>query len=106
MKCDGMVNPEGTGRIPRFSWIIASSSRGDEQKAYQLIVSTDQRNVMKNNGDIWDSGKTLSGKSAWIPYEGPQLNAATKYFWKVRVWDKNDKPSDWSTAGRVYNRIV
>ena len=30
---------------------------------------------------------------------GPQLSPGQRYFWKVRVWDKNDKPSQWSTAG-------
>lgn len=99
IKCNGMANPEGTGMKPRFSWIIASASRGQEQKAYQLIISSDKKNAGKNNGDIWDSGKTISLSSAWIAYNGPQLQPATKYFWKVRVWDKNDKPSQWSTEG-------
>ena len=58
IKCNGMVNPEGTGKIPRFSWIITSSTRGEEQKAYQLIVSSDNGSARKNKGDIWDSGKT------------------------------------------------
>ena len=106
IKCNGMENPEGTGKIPRFSWIIASATRGQEQKAYQLIISSDNKNAGKNNGDIWDSGKTISGTSAWIPYQGPQLQPATKYFWKVRVWDKNDKPSHWSTDRRVCYRFV
>ena len=99
IKCNGMVNPEGTGKIPRFSWIITSSTRGEEQKAYQLIVSSDNGSARKNKGDIWDSGKTLSRASAWIPYQGLQLQPGTEYFWKVRVWDKNDKPSHWSSAG-------
>ena len=101
IKCDGMVNPEGTGMIPRFSWIISSSVRGQEQKAYQLIVSSDDRKADKNIGDIWDSGKTTSHTSAWIQYQGTGLKPATKYFWKVRVWDKDDKPSGWSNAGEL-----
>jgi alpha-L-rhamnosidase len=99
IKCDGMVNPSGTGKTPRFSWIIASSLRGEEQKAFQVIVSSDTRNASTNTGDVWDSGKTLSRSSAWIPYHGTQLQPAKKYFWKVRVWDKNDKPSSWSNTG-------
>ena len=43
IKCNGMENPEGTGKIPRFSWITISSSQGAEQKAYQLIVSSDRK---------------------------------------------------------------
>ncbi len=99
VKCNGMVNPEGTGKIPRFSWIIASATRGQEQKAYQLIICSDNKSAGENNGDIWDSEKTISGSSAWISYSGPQLQPATKYFWKVRVWDKYDNPSQWSSAG-------
>jgi alpha-L-rhamnosidase len=99
IKCDGRVNPEATGKIPRFSWIITSSGRGQEQKAYQLIVSSDKRSAVRNKGDIWDSGRTLSGNSAWIPYQGPQLKPGTKYFWKVRAWDRNDRPSRWSNEG-------
>jgi alpha-L-rhamnosidase len=99
IKCNGIVNPEGTGNVPDFSWIIASSVRGQEQKAYQVIVSSDIKNAEKNNGNIWDSGKSLSRTSAWILYQGPQLHPATRYFWKVRVWDRNDIPSDWSGTG-------
>ena len=99
IKCNGMENPQGTGKIPRFSWTIISFSRGQEQKAYQIIVSSDSGNIGKNKGDIWDSGKTLSGTSALVTYKGPLLQPGTKYLWKVRVWDKDDKPSDWSISG-------
>jgi alpha-L-rhamnosidase len=100
IKCNGMVNPEGTGKIPRFSWIITSTARGQEQKAYQLIVSSDDKNAGKNFGDIWDSGKTISRTSSWISYQGPTLKPGAKYLWKVRVWDKTDKPSRWSNTGK------
>jgi alpha-L-rhamnosidase len=99
IKCNGMENPVGTERVPRFSWIINSNSHKQEQKAFQLIVCSDNRMLRKNKGDIWDSGKTLSGTSAWIPYGGPQLKPGKQYFWKVRVWNRNDKSSPWSAAG-------
>jgi alpha-L-rhamnosidase len=99
IQCNGRVNPGGTGNIPRFSWTITSSVRGEEQTAYQLIVSSDGTIAGKNKGDIWDSGKTASGKSAWIAYQGDKLQPGTLYFWKVRVWDKNHKSSPWSSTG-------
>jgi hypothetical protein len=99
IKCNGMENPAGTGKIPQFSWVTVSSARGEEQKAYQLIVSSDKSNAGKGKGDIWDSGKLISGKSSWLPYPGPQLQPGTKYFWRVRVWGKDDKSSEWSDAG-------
>jgi alpha-L-rhamnosidase len=99
IKCNGLENPEGSGKIPQFNWVTVSSARGEEQKAYQLIVSSDERSSENGKGDIWDSGKILSVTSSWIPYQGPHLQPGTKYFWKVRVWGKDDKPSGWSHTG-------
>jgi alpha-L-rhamnosidase len=99
IKCNGMENPRGTGKIPVFSWITVSSSHGTAQKAYQLIVCSDEKQGEKNKGDIWDSGKVSSGSTAWIAYQGAELLPGTKYFWRVRVWDNEDKPSDWSNSG-------
>jgi alpha-L-rhamnosidase len=99
VKCNGMVNPAGTGKVPIFSWIISSSSRGQKQEAYQLIVSSDIGLIRNNKGDVWDSGKVGAGISAWIPYGGKELQPGKQYFWKVRAWDRDDKVSLWSNAG-------
>jgi hypothetical protein len=99
MKCNGMENPQGTGPVPVFSWIISSRLRGQEQKAWQIIVSSADKESKKGKGDIWDSGKTLSAASAWIQYSGPRLESGKRYFWRVRAWDSKDKPSQWSLTG-------
>jgi alpha-L-rhamnosidase len=99
IKCNGMENPEGTGQVPVFSWIISSPLRGQEQKSWQLIVSSGPEEIKHDKGDIWDSGKAISAASAWIPYSGPKLESGKRYYWKVRAWDKNDKPSPWSQPG-------
>lgn len=99
LKCNGLSNPEGTGQVPEFSWIIASSLRGQEQKAYQLIVGSAEETISVNKGDIWDSGKRGSAASSMIRYEGQRLLPGKRYFWKVRVWNGNDKPSSWSKKG-------
>lgn len=98
LKCNGMENPSGTGRIPDFSWITDSGVRGQKQTAYQLIVSSESKSAAKLNGDLWDSGKIISGENAWISYGGSELLPGTEYYWRVRVWDKNDVPSEWSKA--------
>jgi hypothetical protein len=41
----------------------------------------------------------LSQASVWIPYSGQRLEPCKRYFWRVRVWDINDKPSQWSKTG-------
>lgn len=100
IKCNGIENPLGTEKFPDFSWILKSGSRGQIQTAYQIIVSSDDKKAKRNSGDIWDSGKIQSGEAFWISYNGQQLQSGKEYFWKVRVWDANEKPSEWSTIGK------
>jgi hypothetical protein len=97
LKCNGLEDPAGTGNLPEFSWINISSERGVIQTACQLIVSSSEDMISKNSA-IWDSGKKQSGASVWLAYQGPALSPGKKYFWKVRIWDGDDKPSPWSSA--------
>jgi alpha-L-rhamnosidase len=106
ISCNGMENPAGTGAAPLFSWIMTSGSRGAVQKGYQIIISTERAKINRNKGDIWDSGKTPSSASTWIKPAGVRLQPATKYYWKVRVWDRNDKPSGWSTTGEFLTGLL
>ena len=56
--------------------------------------------IETNQGTIWDSGKILSLQSVWIAYQGPSLISGKEYFWRVRVWDEDDKPSKWSKTAK------
>jgi len=99
IKCNGLENTIGTGNIPDFSWIMKSEKRGQAQTAYQIIISTDNKMINKGKGNIWDTGKVISEKSAWISYHGTPLEPGTEYFWKVRIWDSQDRVSSWSATG-------
>jgi len=99
IKCNGSENPAGTTVIPDFSWILTSTKRGEEQTAYQIIVASDQRSLRKTESDIWNSGKIISPENAWIKYSGPELHPGTRYYWRIRVWDKSGKSSEWSQTG-------
>lgn len=94
--CENIENPAGVEKEPAFSWIVASSTRGAAQTAYQIILDTDGENLKSESDCYWNSGKTASSQSAWISYSGPALKPATKYSWKVRLWDNKDNPSAWS----------
>lgn len=88
---------------PRFSWIIESSERGQKQTAYQILVSASQEKLEQNIGELWDSGKQNSAETAHIRYAGDPLQSNSRYFWKVKVWDQNQKmvtsaPSAFHTA--------
>ena len=96
LKVNNLDNPAGTNKNPVFSWITTSSEKGAMQTAYQIIVDSDEVNLKSENDCLWNSGKVISEESFNIKYIGELLRPSEKYFWKVRVWDNNDKPSSWS----------
>ena len=81
---------------PQLSWIVTSSERGDVQSAYQVLVASSPELLAKDQGDVWDSGQVSSGQSTYVAYRGKPLASGEQYFWKVRVWDKDGKASEWS----------
>ncbi|SBV97371.1 alpha-L-rhamnosidase [uncultured Dysgonomonas sp.] len=69
---------------PRFSWQMKSTEQGCYQKAYQIQV-TDEKGLK-----VWDSEKTEENISLNIIYAGIPLKPATRYIWKVSVWDQSN----------------
>ena len=88
LRCEYKTNPRGINtQTPRLSWALESPEQGAVQSAYQIIVG---------NGALWDSGKVLSAQSLHISYAGPALVSGQSVRWKVRVWDGDDRVSEWS----------
>lgn len=96
LKCDLKENPSGIQQKPNFSWELSSSERNQSQSAYRLLLSDDLTMPENGQGSFWDSGKILSEQSVLVAYAGQQLSPGVKYFWKVKVWDKNGRESNWS----------
>jgi len=97
LRCEYAVNPLGIDvRRPRLSWVIRSGRRGEVQTAYQVLVASSEANLKANKGDLWDSGKVESDQSCHVVYAGKELGSRTRCFWKVRVWDRDGKPSAYS----------
>ncbi|MGB9717303.1 MAG: family 78 glycoside hydrolase catalytic domain [Thermoproteota archaeon] len=97
LRCEYRVNPLGVDVLkPRLSWIVESSERGQFQTAFQIIVSSTRANLEKDIGDLWDSGKVQSEETSQITYAGKTLSSRMECWWKVRVWDKQGRPSEWS----------
>lgn len=80
---NGIEGPQAIDLTPpSFSWVMNDPDRGESQTAWQIVVFT--------KGSVtWDSGKTAGPLSSSVPYGGPPLTASTRYFWKVRLWDKD-----------------
>ena len=97
LRCEHRVNPVGIDVLqPRLSWQLTSSGRGVAQSAYQIRVAESDDALSKS--PVWDSGRTTSGDSNLVPYGGPGLQSARRYYWQVRVWTGSDEPSQWSEA--------
>ncbi len=95
--CNGNANPLGVDDIaPKLSWQLCSNQNETSQSAYQIQVAASMEDL--SNGDIlmWNTGKVASSTSIQISYAGKALFSAHYYYWKVRVWNQDDEPSDWS----------
>jgi alpha-L-rhamnosidase len=97
LRCEYRENPLGIDEThPRLSWIMKSSERDQRQTAYQILVASTLTKLRAGEGDLWDSGKVASDKSILLPYAGKSLPSHQECFWKVRAWDRDDKPTAWS----------
>ncbi len=96
-RCEYRVNPAGLDVLePRLSWSLATSHRGQRQIAYQVLASSSAANLARNQGDLWDTGKVRSDQTLGILYAGKALGSRMQVWWKVQVWDREDRPSAWS----------
>lgn len=84
---------------PRLYWKLAGTGRARRQTAYQILAATDLDRLARNEADLWDSGKVQSDETVHIRYAGLPLRSSQQVFWKVRVWDEQDRVSPWSTNG-------
>ena len=102
LKCEHRTNPLGVESLhPRLSWILKSSAqRGQQQRAYRVLVASSPDLLANDRGDLWDSGKITSDQSILVAYAGKPLESRKQCHWKVRAWDKNDHPSAWSAPAQ------
>jgi PKD repeat protein len=72
-----------------LSWEFFDTDPGDFQSAYQVQVD--------NNSDFSspekDSEKVSSSSYSYVPIK---LSYNTTHYWRVRVWDSKDAPSEWT----------
>ena len=95
--CEAKSNPVGISTaIPRFSWQSITSENMQEQSAYQILVASSPDLLNEDKVDLWNSGKVSGSASTWILYKGIPLQSRSIGYWKIRVWDTNDKVSPWS----------
>lgn len=87
LQCDNAGNPLGIdNRTPQFSWRMKSIIRNVRQTAYQILIADSPDKLERGEGNIWNSGKVQSSRSAGILYQGIPLESRKKYYWKTFVW--------------------
>ena len=91
---NGQQNPMGIdAQKPLFSWKV-HSSESKFQHAYQIQVSRQAA----FDPIHYDSGKVISAAQAHIPYAGPALDSRTVYYLRIRIWNEEDVPCEYSST--------
>ena len=86
----GMPRCNNAETVPQFSWQAISNGWTQKQVAYRLLVASSKAQLDRNQGDLWDSGKTM-GEERKVAYAGPALSPGREYWWKVQLWNQRDR---------------
>jgi alpha-L-rhamnosidase len=98
LTCEYLENPLGIDIVkPRLSWNFLTAERNQFQTGYEILVSDNEKDNSLFNGNAWQTGKIKSDQNIHIGYNGITLRSFTKYFWRVKVYDKNGEASSWSS---------
>ncbi len=85
---------------PEFSWVVPKEAV--IQKGHQILVSSTKENSNNNIGDVWDSGIVRGNKSADVEFGGEPLSENTEYLWKVRIFDQDNRLSEYSAPQKFF----
>lgn len=95
--CEYHTNPIGIEvKNPRLSWKTFTDKENMMQTAYEIRVADSPANLSKSNKLIWNSGKVAGSESVNVEYQGPQLKPMQRVYWQVRIWDNDNKATQWS----------
>ncbi len=95
LECESLSKPLGMdAKKPLLSWKLQDSAPGARQKAYEIQVASTAEMLGGGKADVWNSGRVESDNSRGIAYGGAALEPSKRYYWRVMVWDQDDKPSE------------
>ncbi|MDR0391764.1 MAG: glycoside hydrolase family 78 protein [Planctomycetaceae bacterium] len=101
LRLEFLSEPKGIDELkPRFSWKLKSDKNDQTQSAYKIIVQQTKRTNTthpKNTETVWDSGK-IEKNTVLVEYAGKPLSPKSEYIWILTVWDKQNQPSQQTTA--------
>lgn len=90
IRCEYLKNPLGIDvATPRFTWEISAGHNG-KQTACRLKVATSPQLLKRGKADVWKSRRVNTDIPRMV-YQGPALQAHTRYYWQVEVWSNSCK---------------
>jgi alpha-L-rhamnosidase len=97
LTCEYHENPLGIGTdVPRLSWNFDTTGRNQSQSAYEIIVSDNLPDIQQLRGNVWATGRISTSENTHIEYEGNRLKSFTRYYWRLKVYDRHGQSSPWS----------
>ena len=97
LTCEYIENPLGIDtKSPRLGWTLAATERDQVQSAYEIIVSDNAVAIAKAEGNVWTTGKIISSQNIQVEYAGKPLQSFTRYYWRVKVYNRQGMASGWS----------
>ena len=87
------VNPVGIdAERPRLTWALPEGTR--QQSAYELEI--DGRSL----------GRVTSAEHLNVAWPGAELQSGERHLWRVRTWDQDARPSDWSCPAEFTTGVM
>lgn len=106
LRCCDQINPVGVDSKPYFGWFVNDIDNKSVQSAYQILIASDVMKLNEKDADIWNSGEVKSSMQNCIYYDGDALKSATKYYWKVRIWDESNESGDFSEVRTLFTGLL
>lgn len=98
LRASDKVKPVGTNSKLFFGWYVNDTDNNEVQTAYQILVASSLQKLNAGKADVWDSGKIASSMQNYVDIVGNMIKSGTRYYWKVRTWDKTGIAGPYSAA--------
>ncbi|MDQ0613990.1 alpha-L-rhamnosidase [Microbacterium sp. W4I4] len=96
LRTNDFPEPLGIGDAhPELTWHLVGDGRDLLQTAFQVQVA-----LRDDFGDavLWDTGPVAGSRPFGLRYSGAPLSSSTRYWWRVRVWDQDNRSGGWSES--------
>lgn len=87
--------PGRKGMTAAYGWELPAQISG--QKGYQILVASSEKKIQQNIGDVWDSQQVKDSQHSDIMHNGEPLMPGRSYFWKVRLWDQDNRLTEFTS---------